>query len=167
LEGLVDLIDARTKREGPLAILVKLVFVGAQIRQVELAFRDRDQTAHVGTELFFEGRKIDVAVAICVQHVLHQEWNVLFGSIDLVLEEMWLEIFVRDKAITVWVEGLKDLESARLSRAESSIFNLGEKTSKSAGCWLIIDIASASISIHKVFVDEGRGWVSTLLASNH
>jgi len=45
---------------------------------------------------------------------------------NLVLDEMGFEVFVGDKAITISVKSLEDLEGARLTRAESYIFDLSQ-----------------------------------------
>ena len=53
---------------------------------------------------------------------------------------MGLEVLVRDKAITIGVESLEDLEGTRLTRAESYIFDLGQQTTETTSSGLVSDV---------------------------
>ena len=85
---------------------------------MHLVLGNGDQSAHVRAELIFESREIDVAVTISVEHVLHEEGNVVLRGKDLVLEQVRLEVFVADKTVSVRVERPENFESSGLARAE-------------------------------------------------
>lgn len=93
---------------------------------MKLALGHVDQAAHVGTEFLFERREVDVTVAIGVKDVLHEERYVNFGSLDFVLRQVRLEVFVRDEAISISVERSENLEGPWLARAESCVFDFSE-----------------------------------------
>jgi len=114
LEGRSNLVDASAKAERALTVLLQLFFVRAQVGQMQLAFRHVHQATHVGSKLLFECRKVDVAIAIRVEHMLHQQRDVRLGCLDLVLEQVCLEVLVRDEAVPVGVKRAENLEGSGL-----------------------------------------------------
>lgn len=137
LEGLSNFVDALSHVALSLPILVQFVLIRNQVRQVKLTLRDIDQTAHIGAELLLEGREIDIAVPIGVEHVLHEERDVTLGGKNLVLQQMRLEVFVADKAVTIRVERSENLKCAWLTGRESSVFDFSQYASESPGCGLV------------------------------
>lgn len=115
LEGRSNLVDAGAKAERALAVLLQLFFVRAQVGQMQLAFRHFHQATHVGSKLLFECREVDVAIAIRVEHMFHQQCDVGLGCLDLVLEQVCLEVFVGDEAVPVGVERTENLEGSWLA----------------------------------------------------
>lgn len=81
-------------------------------------------------------------------------------GINLVLNQVSLEVFVGDETITICIECSEDLEGARLTLAESSIFNLTENTTESASSSLIIDVTTSCS--REFCINKGRRRVRSL-----
>ena len=161
LEVLSNFVYALAHIARPLSVLIKLVFVGNEIWQVELILGHSNQTAHIWTELLFERREVNVAVAIGIKHVLHQERDVSLGGKDLVLKQMSLEVLVAHEAIAVGIVRSEDLERSRLARAERHVLDLTENATKPSRSLLIRDVASLSAQL---FIDISRRRVRPLVA---
>lgn len=58
---------------------------------------------------------------------------------DFVLEQVVLEVLVRDVAVAIDIEGPEDFESFWLSTCEGDVLNFLEKTAEPAGLSLVLD----------------------------
>ena len=58
---------------------------------------------------------------------------------DFVLEQVVLEVLVRDVAVAIDIEGPEDFESFWLSTCEGDVLDLLEKTAEPAGLSLVLD----------------------------
>jgi len=91
---------------------------------MELAFWHINQTTHIRSKFLFKRREVNVAIAICVQNILHQKANIALRRKYLILQEMRLEVLVGDEAITIGVKSSENFKGSWLARAKRCLFNL-------------------------------------------
>ena len=123
LERFANKVDAGSQVVLLLPILVQFVLIGAQVRQVKLVLFDVNKPTHVGSKLVLKRLEVNETVAIRVQHVLHDQADVTFGGINLVLDQVSLKVLVRDETIAVNVEISEDFEGTGLTLAVRHILN--------------------------------------------
>ena len=164
LETLPHVVDTVAQCHRLLSVLVEFVFVGNEVGQVELALGHSYEFAHVGPEFLPESAKVNVTIAVGVKHVLHQQSDVRLRSLNLVLYEVRLEVFVGDKSISIGVELLENLVSAGLSRTKGHVLDLREEATQATSSNLVRYVSTLGISPIKIFVDELRGRVCAYTA---
>lgn len=72
---------------------------------------------------------------------------------------MSLKVFVRNKAIAIYVHISKHIEELRLA-VESFVFDLNEERPETFGT-IIIDVGLRSYRGAKILISDDRGWVSS------
>ena len=96
--------------------------------------------------------EVDVAIAVSVKHVLHEGGDVVLRSVDFVLEQVVLEVLVRDVAVAIDIEGPEDFESFWLPACEGDVLNFLEETAEPAGLSLVLD--RLALLVLQVLIDE-------------
>ena len=118
--------------------------------------------AHGLAKRSLEGFKINEPITIFIKHILHQGRNVLFRGVDLVLRQVILKVFIRDKTVLIVINLLEHLVHAE-SALEGLVLDLAKEISEPP-CFTVIGFVvgkDSRLRVSEPFIGPDWRWVGS------